>query len=156
LIKKWAPRELGRYRCRSCKETLDTSVSGMERHIEAHLTHNVTKLYRNPVTLRFHPGEQYYRPGGFVSCPHSVLHCFVINGKRFERGDKWECQACKATLSWKVGETGQRGARVVEKIEKHIANLIAHGNCDTPSKEELKKKAQKLVEKARKESESSN
>jgi predicted metal-dependent hydrolase len=121
-----------------------------------HSSQYVTKLYRNPITLRFHPGEQYYRPGGFVSCPNSVLHCFVINGEKFERGDKWECHACKASLTWKLGETGQKGARVVEKIERHIANLNAHGNCDAPSKEELRKKAQKIVEKAREESESSS
>ena len=39
------------------------------------------------------------------------------------------------------------GARIVEKIEKHIANLEAHGHCCAPSKDELKEKAQKLVQK---------
>jgi hypothetical protein len=155
VIQKWAPRELGRYRCRQCKETLDTSVAGMERHLEAHSNLNVMKLYRNPNTKRFHPGEQYFRPGGFVSCPNSLLHCYVINGKRFERGDKWECTACKTSITWEEEHTGQRGARIVEKIERHIRDYNTHGNCDAPSKEEIRKKVEKLVEKARENSESS-
>ena len=55
-----------------------------------------------------------------------------------------------------MGDTGQKGARIVEKIEKHIANLVAQGNCDAPSKEELRKKAQKIVDKAKEDNENSS
>ena len=48
------------------------------------------------------------------------------------------------------------GARIVEKIDRHIANLEAHGHCRCPSKDELKKKAQKLVQNAVEESEKSD
>ena len=80
--------------------------------------------------------------------------CHLLNGVFWSI--KFSKEFCKASLTWKLGETGQKGARVVEKIERHIANLNAHGNCDAPSKEELRKKAQKIVEKAREESESSS
>jgi hypothetical protein len=140
LVKKWAPRELGRYRCRQCKETLDTSVAGMERHLEAHTNLKVMKLYRNPNTGRFHPGEQYFRPGGYVSCPNSLLHCYVIKGKRYGRGDKWQCGACAKSITWEVGHTGQMGARIMEKIENHIRDYETHGHCEPRRRKTSRKK----------------
>jgi hypothetical protein len=48
-----------------------------------------------------------------------------------------------------ISETGQKGARIVEKAENHIKNLQAHGNCNKPSKVALRKKVDELIEIAR-------
>ena len=76
--------------------------------------------------------------------------------KSYQRGTKWKCHGCKAHHTWKEEDSGQMGARIVEKIEKHIANLEAHGHCRCPSKDELIKKAQKLVQNAVEENEKSD
>jgi hypothetical protein len=79
----------------------------------------------------------------------------VINGEKYGRGDKWQCGACKKSITWEEQHTGQMGARIIEKIENHIRDYNTHGHCEAPSKEEIKKKVDKLVEKAQENSESS-
>jgi hypothetical protein len=57
------------------------------------------------------------------------VHCFIINGRKYGRGDEWECLNCKVTMKWAVGDTGQKVARIAEAIEQHIRNTKAHGHC---------------------------
>ena len=54
----------------------------------------------------------------------------------------------EAHRTWKEEDAGQMGA-----IEKHIAIRAAHGHCCSPTKEELNRKVQELVQKAVEESE---
>jgi hypothetical protein len=92
-----------------------------------------------------HPAEQYFRVGGWCPKPGSSLEAFVIDGKQHSRGDEWECQNCHVKFLWGDNETGQRGSRVAEKIEKHVQLYKAHGKCVPLDKKGLKKKVAKQV-----------
>ena len=58
------------------------------------------------------------------------MKAFVVKGCRYVRGSEWKCADCGRSIKWGVEETGQRGSRVVEKIEKHVAERETHGGCN--------------------------
>ena len=58
------------------------------------------------------------------------MRAFVVKGSRYVRGSEWKCAGCGWSIKWGEEETGQRGSRVVEKIEKHVAERETHGSCN--------------------------
>ena len=106
------------------------SVSGMERHIDTHTHQFVHKLYHHEGQKTWHVVEQYFRSGGFCPKPGAKMRAFVVKGCRYVRGSEWKCSSCGWSIKWGEEDTGQRGSRIVEKIEKHIAERETHGSCD--------------------------
>ena len=122
------------------------SLDAMGRHLEQHQCNNVTRLYYRQQDRSWHPAEQYFRVGGWCPAPGSLLTSFVINGRKYSRGDVWECENCKLQLEWGDDQEGQNGSRIMDKIEKHIQLFRTHGKCVEVTKKELKEKVKKQID----------
>jgi hypothetical protein len=131
IISKLGPKKLGLDQCVDCNTVLNTSIYGLERHVEKHEYQHVTRIYFNECKNTFHPSEQYYASSGsFRPAPGSKLHRFVINKVHYEEGSEWECENCNISRKWNLDITGQKVNRIINYIEEHIDHLITYGNCE--------------------------
>jgi len=147
LVSRLGARALGQYHCYACREVLVGSLDSMGRHLEQHQCINVTRLYYRQQDNSWHPAEQYFRVGGWCPAPGSLLTSFIVNGQKYSRGDVWKCENCNFQLEWGDEDTGQRGSRIMDSIEKHIQLYKAHGKCVEVTKKELKEKVKKQIDK---------
>ena len=143
-VRKLRAKELGTYKCYTCKANITTNLHGLERHLDAHDLNHVTKLYWNQKKRRWHPQEQHWSNGSLVTQPGARLEAFAVNGVKYLRGAKWKCAQCGWEVLWKKGSTGQMGARIVERIEEHIKEREAMGGCKV-KEERLRNKVKKEI-----------
>jgi hypothetical protein len=147
LVTRRGAKALGEYHCYACREVLVGSLDAMGRHLEQHQTTNVTRLYYRQQDNTWHPAEQYFRVGGWCPAPGSLLKSYVIGGRKYSRGDVWECGNCSLQLKWEDEDTGQKGSRIMDKIEKHVQLFKTHGKCVEVTKKELREKVKKQIDK---------
>ena len=140
-------KELGTYRCYTCRANITTGLHGLERHLDNHDLNYVTKLYWDQKKKRWHPQEQHWSHGSLVPQPGARLKAFAIKGIKYLRGSKWKCDRCGWEIVWNSGSTGQMGSRVAEKIEEHIKEREAMDGCKT--KEERREREEQKNGKGR-------
>jgi hypothetical protein len=141
VVSRSGPKKLGCYKCHECGDELTTSTFGMERHLESHETNSAIRIYKSKKHGTYHPHEQYKSGGTCSRANGVVLNHFHIGSQKIERGMKWKCAHCNFEEEWQSNSTGQKGSRVIEKIEKHVSYFETHGICEKLNSENGRRNA---------------
>jgi hypothetical protein len=147
-------KTLGTYHCKLCEENYTTPVDAMDRHLTAHETKNVTKVYKHTPKylpkksstrqrITKQPAEhRYWCKGAYSAGNNTKLFRLKIDKAAYEEGSKWKCQHCGLEFEWERGASGAKVHVLAKNIEAHLRGLQAHGSCEKARESKSKRRAE--------------
>jgi hypothetical protein len=135
--------------------------SECDRHLVAHETENVTKVYKYTLSRiasdgsrrefsNFRPAEHTYWNKGKYRAGNFTKICRVVVDKiAYSGGSSWKCAECGEEFALAANYRGTDIDHFARNIEKHLRGKKLHGSCDT-AREKLAKRRKRAAREKKK------